>query len=173
MGKQIQSFVCRRFWSTTRKALIPCGNLGGRQKRGWLYSKVLPEEIQQKATTAGRVSRDIIIEETASLTWTESMARIIGKLTLKDASRGTYEDGTSLIGRERELHKLLTFFRAAVRGDAGTGGVKSSMFIAGPPGVGKVRKERIWIYLSFSGHCVLTPSSFILDRLCSCRNSPT
>jgi len=100
------------------------------------------------------------MEETASLTWTESMARIIGKLTLKDASRGAYEDGTSLIGRERELHKLLTFFRAAVRGDAGTGGVKSSMFIAGPPGVGKVRKERIWIY--FIIFWSLCPHSFFV-----------
>ena len=53
-----------------------------------------------------------------------------------------YVDGDSLIGREKELQKLLSFFRSAIRGDPGSGGVKSSMFIAGPPGVGKVSSIR-------------------------------
>jgi hypothetical protein len=142
MGIPIQKFVCRRFWSTTRKSLIPCGTLEGRQKRGWVYSKCLPEEMQRKSIEADTCSPDDSrLGNCANLTWKESMTRIISKLTLKDASRGAYERGEALIGREKEIHQLLFFFRAAIRGDPGTGGVKSSMFIAGPPGVGKVRNS--------------------------------
>ena len=138
----IQKFVCHRFWSTTRKSLIPCGTLEGRQKRGWVYSKCLPEEMQRKSIEADTCSPDDSrLGKCANFTWKDSMTRIISKLTLKDASRGAYERGEALIGREKELNQLLLFFRAAIRGDPGTGGVKSSMFIAGPPGVGKVRNS--------------------------------
>ncbi len=30
MDTPIQQLVCRRFWSTSRKSLIPCGRLEGR-----------------------------------------------------------------------------------------------------------------------------------------------
>jgi hypothetical protein len=62
------------------------------------------------------------------------MVNLQRKLTLKDASKLAYEKGEALIGREKELSDLLTFFRAAIRGDPGVGGVKSSLICAGPPG---------------------------------------
>lgn len=134
----MQKFVCRRFWSTTRKSLIPCGSLEGRQRRGWVYSKYLPEEMKRFSMEVKSCSASSsLFEKSANLTWKESMARIISKLTLRDASRGAYERGETLIGREKELHQLMLFFRAAIRGEAGPGGVRSSMFIGGPPGVGK------------------------------------
>jgi hypothetical protein len=142
MGAPIQNFICRRFWSTTRKSLIPCGSLEGRQKRGMLYSKSLPEDSKQKSTKSDALRAGPI----PKLTWTESMASAIGKFTLKDASKGAYERGEALIGREKELQQLLSFFRAAIRGDPGTGGIKSSMFLAGAPGVGKVRYPRGRVY---------------------------
>jgi hypothetical protein len=142
-GLPIHKYLCRRFWSTTRKSLIPCGKLEGRQRRGWLYSRYFPEEAQEKYATLNASSAGWSNKQT-KLTWQESMGRIIGKLTLQDASKGAYERGETLIGREMELGQLLSFFRDAIRGTAGTGGCKSSLFLAGPPGVGKVRRVS-WI----------------------------
>ena len=63
------------------------------------------------------------------------MANLICKLSLKDASKNAYESGKALVGREKELSQLLSFFRAAFREDHRSEGYKSSMFLAGPPGV--------------------------------------
>ena len=138
LGREIPQLLCRRFWSTTRKSLIPCEKSKGRQRRGWLYSRELPREVQRKLEgRSGPEFEKVPQTKRLPTTWKESMTNTIAKLTLKDASRLAYVDGDSLIGRERELQKLLSFFRSAIRGDPGTGGVKSSMFIAAPPGVGK------------------------------------
>jgi hypothetical protein len=64
------------------------------------------------------------------------MADLQQILTLKEASKQAYGRGKALVGRETEMEEILTFFRAAVRGDAGVGGVKSSMICAGPVSLG-------------------------------------
>lgn len=139
MGVSVQKFLCNRFWSTTRKSLIPCGSLAGRQKRGWLYTKTLPVEAQQKL--ANIELPPVAPLPSNDMTWKESMGKIIGKLSLQDASKGAYERGEALIGREKELDQLMKFFRSAIRGDRdGSVGSKSSIFLAGAPGVGKVRR---------------------------------
>jgi hypothetical protein len=130
----VHTFVCRRFWSTTRKALIPCGTLKARQQRGWIYSRELPMEAQKKYSKNVSFQTIITTDNDHELSWKDRMDRAISKLTLQDASKGVYERGEPLIGREKELYQLLTFFRAAIRGEAGQGGVRSSMFIGGPPG---------------------------------------
>eukprot|EP00980_Cylindrotheca_fusiformis_P003743 scaffold831_cov109-Cylindrotheca_fusiformis.AAC.5 len=135
VGIPVHKYLCRRFWSTTRKSLIACGSHEGRQKRGWLYSRHFPVEAQEKFTSMN--SPGDVSTKQEKLTWQESMDRIIGKLSLQDASKGAYERGETLIGREKELDQLLSFFRNAIRGTGGTGGSKSSLFLAGPPGVGK------------------------------------
>lgn len=143
-GMPVNQYVCRRFWSTKRKSLIPCGKLEGRQERGWLYSRNFPQEAQDKFSAMQvQGNRKGAREESGVHTWHENMNRVISKLTLLDASTGAYERGEGLIGREKQLHELLSFFRAAIRGTAGTGGVKSSLFLAGSPGVGKVRVLRV------------------------------
>jgi hypothetical protein len=139
----VQPFFCRRFWSTTRKSLIPCGGQAGRQKRAWLYSKHLTVEMQRKVETPNRPLS--IIHQTPATgiktEWRNSFEHVIRKMTLKEASKGAYERGETLVGREKELQQLLSFFRSAIRGEAGPGGLKSSIFLAGPPGVGKVSEK--------------------------------
>lgn len=138
LGIPVHKYICRRFWSTTRKSLIPCGNLEGRQNRGWLYSRNFPPEVQTKFSNLLMSPAATSNKSQTKMTWKEAMDRIIGKLSLQDASKGAYEKGETMIGREKELDQLLAFFRDAMRGTAGTGGSKSSLFLAGPPGVGKV-----------------------------------
>lgn len=128
------SFVCKRFWSTQRRSLIPCSGLDGRERRSMMYSKCLPPDLRG-ISSSHRNSQHQSVQSIPG--WKESMANVIGKLTLKNASRNAYEEGADLVGREAELEKLISFVESALRGDPGKGGVKSSMFLAGPPGVGK------------------------------------
>jgi hypothetical protein len=126
------TFFCQRFWSTQRKSLIPCNGLEGRKRRGLIHSKCLPDDYIE-SSSLGKVASEMI----SFSTWKAAMAEVQRKLTLKDASKHAYCGGETLVGREKELSDLLTFFRAAIRGDPGVGGVKSSLICAGPPGVGK------------------------------------
>jgi hypothetical protein len=121
-----KSFVCNRFWSTKRKSLIPCNGLNGRRRRGLLHSKCLPRDFDEQRTSS-EVSPEVS-------NWKVAMVQLQRKLTLKDASKHAYEKGEALVGREKEVSELLSFFRAAIRGDPGVGGVKSSLICAGPPG---------------------------------------
>ncbi|KAL3919183.1 MAG: hypothetical protein SGILL_003883, partial [Bacillariaceae sp.] len=130
-GQQV--FLCSRFWSTKRKSLIPCSGLEGRTKRAPLYSKCLPSDDNAQSAT-----RFVSIgSKKVNKSWKEAMAGLQRKLTLKDASKHAYRRGDALVGRENEMSEILKFFRSAIRGDAGVGGVKSSMICAGPPGGGK------------------------------------
>lgn len=138
LNHPVQSFLCRRFWSTNRRSLIPCGDLSGRFARAILYSKVLPPSYTSKKLNEGRPREaDSTINGSTALeahTWKEAMRNVIEKLSLKDASKGAYNRGETLVGREQELAKLLSFFRDAIRGLPGPGGIRSSIFLAGPPG---------------------------------------
>jgi hypothetical protein len=138
-----QNFVCRRFWSTNRKSLIPCGDLSGREKRARMYSQVIPKayslasELSIPPSTGAKPPVYKMFTTRTRGDWSESVKRIIAKLNLKEASKGAYDRGETLIGREKELSQLLSFFRAAIRGQPGPGGIRSSIFLAGAPGVGK------------------------------------
>lgn len=125
----VQNFICRRFWSINRKSLVPCGGLEGRRMRAQLYSKNLPQNIA--------IPEKESLPVAPNATWRQSIRNVLTNLSLKEASRGVYERGDALVGRETELSLLLSFFRAAIRGEPGPGGVRSSIFLAGPPGVGK------------------------------------
>ena len=124
-------FLCTRFWSTKRRTLIPCSGLDGRMKRGMIYSTLGSEDDIKKPlpfkneTTLNKESEN----------WKDSMANLICKLTLKDASKNAYTSGEALVGRERELSQILSFLRGAFFEDRRSAGYKSSMFLAGPPGV--------------------------------------
>jgi len=124
----IQQFFCTRFWSTKRRSLIPCGGAIGRKKRGLIHSKYLNKSL---------LSRNILTEyDSISPNWKNSMINLIGNLTLKESGKAL------LVGRENEISNLLTFFRAAFREDPTNESFKSSLFLAGPPGVGKTASVR-------------------------------
>ena len=72
--------------------------------------------------------------------WKDAFTSVIKKLTLRDASSEAYDSGAGLIGREKEMDRILSFLRGAIGGDAQSDGLPSSMFLAGPPGVGKTGK---------------------------------
>lgn len=148
-GMPVPQFVCSRFWSTTRKSLVPCGDLSSRKGRGRLYSKVLPEvSTTAKSTNQRRSSNDVAKPSPmgqSSLAWKSSVRRIINKFSLKDASKGVYQGDAVLVQREKEYDRLCRFLRTAIMGEAGPGGAKSSMLLAGPPGVGKVRTASFWL----------------------------
>ena len=132
----IVNLYCTKFWSLTRKSLIPCGKRDGMRKRGQLYSKFLSKENLGNLTE-NMASRESWAAITYQATWRDAFVRVIKKLTLKQASTEAYDHGKGLIGREKELDKILSFLRHAIRGDTQMDGVKSSIFIAGPPGLGK------------------------------------
>jgi hypothetical protein len=137
LGMPIQDFYCGRFWSVDRKSLIPCGGTEGMEKRGRLYSKYLHKEMFSNTAEAGSSSANGKLSELDQRApWKDSFSRVIKRLTLKDASTAAYEHGEGLVGREKELGKLESFLRAAIRGNAATGDIRSSIFLAGPPGVG-------------------------------------
>lgn len=135
-GMPIQEFYCGKFWSVQRRSLIPCGGIRGMTKRGRLYSKCLTESM---FPALSETSCDVADENTSpdfalESQWQKDFESVIKRLTLKDSSSTSYIHGDGLVGREQEIAKMLTFLRAAIRGDAMTGDVKTSIFLAGPPG---------------------------------------
>ena len=125
-------FLCTRFWSTKRRTLIPCSGLEGRMKRGMIYSTLGSEDDISDASV---LRNGISPSNKNAANWKDSMGNLISKLTLKDASKNAYASGEALVGREKELNQLLAFLRGAFFDDRRSMGYKSSMFLAGPPGV--------------------------------------
>jgi Cdc6-like AAA superfamily ATPase len=74
--------------------------------------------------------------------WRLYQSSVFKCLSSTDASKKN-KDGSILIGREEERQQL-TFFREAVRGDAKDS--KSSIFVAVPPGVGKIANIRAVVH---------------------------
>ena len=153
LGMPVLDFVCRRFWSARRTGLVPCGPLSGRFSRAvsrsgvvrkdpvladWLQKNMLGRTEATSATTAS-VERSkpnaCEAQRKSTLTWKENFANAIRKLSLSDASKEGFEGEFSLIGREHERKKIMSFLNASVLGDRRD--TSASIFIAGPPGTGK------------------------------------
>jgi Cdc6-like AAA superfamily ATPase len=81
--------------------------------------------------------------------WKEEFQVAIQKLSLAEAAQDAQENGMVLSCRESERAQIMSFLRKAISGlvqsNSNDGGeeeevknLKSSLFIAGPPGTGKV-----------------------------------
>jgi Cdc6-like AAA superfamily ATPase len=68
--------------------------------------------------------------------WKMAFQKVIQKLSLTDASKEAYSDGSLLIGREKERREIKSFLQAAITHKSAENS-KSSVLVAGPPGVGK------------------------------------
>jgi hypothetical protein len=85
------------------------------------------------------------------LSWKEAFQSTIQQLSLAEASQDAQEKGMVLSCREKERKQITEFLKTAISGlvkskentegeEEGTMTLKSSMFIAGPPGTGKASK---------------------------------
>jgi hypothetical protein len=141
-GMPFVKFFCKRFWSTRRKSLVPIGGPAERIKRGRTYSNRIGTDVALKASLERTVPsariEDSLLENPSSTeftSWEDAFKSVIKKLSLTEASKEAYADGSVLIGREKQRRQIKSFLRAAITGDAD--GNKSSLFVAGPPGGGK------------------------------------
>jgi hypothetical protein len=133
-GVPVPEFYCGKFWSIQRRSLIPCGGITGMTKRGRLYSKCLTNDMFPALPKSHFAENDNLLGTIHDTSWKKDFESVIKNLTLKNSSTSSYIQGEGLVGREQELAKIISFLRAAIRGDATTGDVKTSIFLAGPPG---------------------------------------
>lgn len=136
-GMPVIDFFCRRFFSVIRRSLVPCGGLDGRLTRGKSHSKYIREdavlrELLGSPKESKRKIADGSVESSDPLKREEAFLNVIKKLSLTDASKESSE--SVMVGREKEQKTIQSFLKAAIRGGAEETG---SMFVAGPPGVGK------------------------------------
>lgn len=98
-----------------------------------------------------RLSSAGIASPSGNKSWREDFQSAIQKLSLAEAAQDAQENGMVLSCRETERAQIIGFLRKAISGLARSnkhdGGeeeeiknLKSSLFIAGPPGTGKVRR---------------------------------
>ena len=141
LGMPVQDYVCLHFWSLNRKSLIPSSGLGGINERGRLYSKFLPKKSFADSNTSDLMAMtDVTTKYSRASVWKDAFTSVIKKLTLRDASTQAYDNGAGLVGREKEMDRIMSFLKGAIGGDVNSDGFPSSMFLAGPPGVGKTGK---------------------------------
>lgn len=139
-GMPILDFFCRRFFSIVRRSLLPCGALEGRIVRGRFHSRyirddaVLRELLGDSNNTKNKKTQQTVMSTSAAKSdWKGAYSNVIQKLSLTDASKESSE--SVMIGREKEQGIIMSFLREAIR--SGAEEASSSMFVAGPPGVGK------------------------------------
>jgi len=174
LGMPEVEFYCHRFWSDQRKSLVPVGGASGRIARARAQSKFIGNDAALKASLAhisapASVALDPVTaflmsqESTPSVPWTEAFKSVIHKLSLTDASKEAYEDGSVLVGREQERRQIMSFLRNSIKGKS-IDNTKGSVFVAGPPGVGKtaVRSNFTFIYFNLTSTCPLTPFTLFL-----------
>ena len=157
LGMPIMSYQCHRFWSIHRKSLMPSGSIKGRIERGRMYSSYFGKDALLKASLDKVIAGgdDNGVKASSSVGKVSSKAELksnfreaISRLSLSDASADAQIRGMELTGRKKELNQIKDFLRSAIQGAKnefkaldGTeieSSVKSSIFIAGPPGTGKV-----------------------------------
>jgi origin recognition complex subunit 1 len=96
-------------------------------KRGRAQSAYFGQLDQQKAENVESASN---IPQSPE----DSFKQVIEKMSLTDASKEGYQDGAALIGRDKERREITKFLRGGITGRLED---KASLFIGGPPGVGK------------------------------------
>lgn len=143
-------YHCRRYWSIHRKSFVPSGLLSNRIERGRMHSqyKTALGKLQSASSSNGKKSSE-------GYSWKGGFQSAIQKLSLAEAAADIQVHGMELKCRERERQHIGSFLRKAIRGleqpannmeddnsvtrdDEGPMNTKSSMFICGPPGTGKV-----------------------------------
>ena len=155
-------YHCSRFWSIHRRSFVPSGSLSSRISRGRMHSAYKAAFSKLESG-----SSDKIVEPSSNTSWKEEFQTAIQKLSLAEAAHDAQENGMVLSCRENERAQIITFVRKAISGLAQSnkfdGGVddevknlKSSLFIAGPPGTGKVRwvSSMSYVVLSYDSHRV-------------------
>ena len=137
-GMPVLDFYCRRFWSVLRRSLVPCGGLELRTTRGKSRSRYIRDDaiLRELMCSSDTVQKKGAIASVTAAkhgSWQEAFQNVIQKLSLTDASKESSE--LQICGREKEQATIRSFLKNAIcGGNAETG---SSMFVAGPPGVGK------------------------------------
>lgn len=131
-GMPVLEFCCNRFRSVIRKALIPCGALSGRIARGRVHSRYIREDAVLRELLGVGSGNKTVKPQASTLSFENACLNVIQKLSLTDASKESSE--STLIGREKEQRTIQGFLRLAIEGRTDDAG--SSLFVAGPPGVG-------------------------------------
>ena len=160
LGMPVISYQCHRFWSIHRKSLMPSGSIKGRVERGRMYSNYFGKDALLKASLDKVLGGTIATPSDKTSTKAQlrsNFREAISRLSLSDASADAQIRGMELTGRTKELNQIKDFLRSAIQGAKnefqaldGTeieSSVKSSIFIAGPPGTGKVSSEAGGIHL--------------------------
>jgi hypothetical protein len=140
MGMPCIHYQCSRLWSIHRRSFVPSGSLNNRVSRGRMYSayKSALEILNRLPTDSGALSTG---------SWKESFQAAIQQLSLAEAAQDAQDNGMVLACREKERARIKSFLTKAIRGSSSkdisqdedeTMNLQSSMFIAGPPGTGKV-----------------------------------
>jgi hypothetical protein len=140
MGMPELEFHSNRYWSTQRKSLVRINGAAGRIARSRALSKRIRNDASLK-TSIARISSptdsgDEPVFLDSGISWADAFTSVIHKLSLTDASKEAYDNAALLIGREQEKQEIMSFLRNSIQGKS-IDNTKGSMFVAGPPGVGK------------------------------------
>jgi len=98
------------------------------------------EDSEKDAPTTASRDHELTKSDAHRLSPSDAFKRVIEKLSLTDASKEATASGSSLIGRDKERQQIMKFLRSAISGNAED--KTSSLFVAGPPGVGKTASVR-------------------------------
>jgi len=143
-------YHCSRLWSIHRRTFVPSGSCSNRVLRGRMHSahKAAFNKLQQMLSSS--VESIASAYQQREKPWKETFQFAIQQLSLAEAAQDAQENGMALPCREEERKQITSFLKKAISGlvhsnkDGGveedeTMNLKSSLFIAGPPGTGKVR----------------------------------
>jgi hypothetical protein len=143
LGMPLIHYHCSRFWSIHRRSFVPSGSLSNRVLRGRMYSahKAAFSELERSKCCVADASYS------GEISWKADFQAAIRKLSLAAAAQDAQEKGMVLACRENERQMIASFLRKAISGlvqtnhsrgddEEETKQLKSSLFIAGPPGTG-------------------------------------
>ena len=143
MGMPYIHYYCSRLWSIHRRTFVPSGPLRNRVSRGRIYSTNKTALSKLKSATS-----TIVTTQGSEKTWQEAYQLAIQQLSLAEAAQDAQENRKALPCREKERAQITNFLKKAICGmqsnnheggqEEETRNLKSSLFIARPPGMGKV-----------------------------------